>query len=285
MIAAGSCNASLLVDRNLDAGRGAKTAFIAGDGELTYEQLLHQVNRMGGVLRELGVRREQRVLLVLDDTTAFPVAFLGAMRIGAVPVPVSVLDTPENYRHFVDDSYAETIVCDAGSVATLRRALAGRSLRYLSRGGDGDGVIELDGALAAQEAELAPVATHPEDMAFWLYSSGSTGRPKGVVHVHGSIEVTCQTFARQVLGIDERDRIFSTTKLYHAYGLGNALSFPLYFGATSILLDGPPSAERLLSTLRDQQPTVFGSVPALYGLLSEDADADGAFDSVRLCIS
>ena len=279
------CNASLVVDRNVEAGRGTKTAYIAVDGPLTYEQLRLQVNRMGHLLRELGVEREQRVLLVLDDTTVFPIAFLGAMRIGAVPVPVSVLDTSERFRYFAEDSSAEMVVCDAARVEILQSTLAGTDVRCLARGVHQHGVIELDDALAAQDEELTAVATHTDDMAFWLYSSGSTGKPKGVVHVHRSIEVTCETFARQVLEIGEQDRIFSTTKLYHAYGLGNSLSFPLYFGATAILLEGPLRAERLLRTLRDQRPTVFFSVPALYGLLVEDPDAGDALDSVRLCIS
>jgi benzoate-CoA ligase family protein len=122
-------------------------------------------------------------------------------------------------------------------------------------------------------------------MAFWLYSSGSTGKPKGVVHLQHDIAVTCESFAAGVLGISEDDRIFSTTKLYHAYGLGNALSFPLHFGATAVLLDGPPAPERLVATLRAHRPSVYCSVPALYTVLAGHPDADGALDSVRLCVS
>ncbi|MGD0455800.1 MAG: benzoate-CoA ligase family protein, partial [Solirubrobacteraceae bacterium] len=239
---------------------------------------------MGHLLRDLGVRREQRILLVLDNTTAFPIAFLGALRIGAVPVPVSVLEATDNFRHFIEDSLAEVVVCDRGVLPRLQAALTGYDVRFLVHGG-GDGAVELESALAAQEHELTAVATHPDDMAFWLYSSGSTGRPKGVVHLHKSIEVTCETFARQVLGIREDDRIFSTTKFYHAYGLGNSLSFPLYFGATAILLDGAPAPERLLATLRELQPTVYFSVPALYANLVGDPDAADGFHSVRLCVS
>ncbi|MFZ1926833.1 MAG: benzoate-CoA ligase family protein, partial [Solirubrobacteraceae bacterium] len=279
------CNASLLVDGNVESGRGAKVAYVTSSESLTYEQLLKQVNRMGHLLRQLGVRREQRVLLVLDDTTLFPIAFLGAMRIGAVPVPISVRETAEHFLHIVEDSYAEVIVCEESSLETLQSTLDGIDIRYVARGADRNGVIELNSALASQEDELSVVPTHPDDVAFWLYSSGSTGMPKGVVHLHRSIEVTCKAFARDVLHIGEQDRIFSTTKLYHAYGLGNALSFPLYFGATAILLDGPPRTERLLQTLREHRPSVFCSVPALYGLLAADREADGALDSVRLCIS
>lgn len=279
-------NASLAVDRNVEAGRGAKVAYVASDATLTYEQLCLQVNRMGHALRELGVRREQRVLLVLDDTTAFPIAFLGAMRIGAVPVPVSGRDTTDNLRYFVEDSYAEVVVCDAASVPTLRQALEGHDVRYVARGGATEGVVDFDSALAAQDGELSAVAsTHPDDMAFWLYSSGSTGVPKGVVHLHRNVEAICETFARCVLEISEQDRIFATSKLHHAYALGNSLWFSLYFGATSVLLDGPPQPERLLRTLRERQPTVLFSVPALYSLLTGDPSADGALESVRLCVS
>jgi benzoate-CoA ligase family protein len=278
------CNASLVVDRNVEAGRGADLAYVTRADSLTYEQLLGQVNRMGHVLRELGVRREQRVLLALDDTTIFPVAFLAAMRIGAVPIPVSVRETQANFRHFVEDSYAQVAVCDAQILSQLRAALAGVDVRFLARGTD-DGATELDGALAAQSDELDAVDTHRDDMAFWLYTSGSTGKPKGVVHMHRSMEVTCETFGRHVLDMREQDRMFSTTKLYHSYGLGNSLSYPLHFGASAVLLDGAPTPERLLATLREQRPTVYCSVPALYRQLVADPDAADAFDSVRLCVS
>ena len=149
------------------------------------------------------------------------------------------------------------------SCSKLRAALAGLDVRFLARGGD-EGAIELDGALAAQSDQLDAADTHRDDMAFWLYTSGSTGKPKGVVHVHRSMEVTCETFGRHVLQMREDDRIFSTTKLYHSYGLGNSLSYPLHFGASAVLLDGAPTPERLLASLREHRPTVYCSVPALY---------------------
>lgn len=278
------CNSSLVIERGLEAAGPAKTAYESHHGSLSYEQLRQQVNRMGHLLRDLGARREQRVLLVLDDTPTFPIAFLGALRIGAVPVPVSVREKAANFRHFVEDSYAQLVVCEPGMLDTLQHTLAGHDVRYLARGPSAGGV-ELDAALAAQDDELEVLATHRDDMAFWLYTSGSTGKPKGVVHLHHDMEVTCETFARQVLGIREQDRIFSTSKLYHSYGLGNSLSYPLHFGATAILLDGTPSTERLLDTMRELHPTVYCSVPALYRQLVADQHADGAFDSVRLCVS
>ncbi len=284
MATADRCNASLVIERGIDAAGGGKTAYVTPRESLTYDQLRRQANRMGHLLRDLGVRREQRVLLVLDDTIAFPIAFLGALRIGAVPVPVSVREIADNFRHFIDDSYAEVVVCDADMLPTLHAALADRDVRFIARGAL-DGAVELDAALAAQEDELDVVATHPDDMAFWLYTSGSTGKPKGVVHLHHDMQVTCETFARHVLAMRAEDRIFSTTKLYHSYGLGNSLSYPLHYGATAILLDGAPTPERLLSTLRELRPTVYLSVPALYRQLVAERDTAGAFDSVRLCIS
>lgn len=279
-------NASSIVDRNIEAGRGEKVAFIASDATLTYDALRRQVNRMGHLLRAVGVDQEDRVLLVLDDTTVFPIAFLAAIRIGAVPVPVSHLDKPANFRHFVEDSYAHVVITDADCLPRLHEALAGDDdLRFLVRGGDGRNVIELDAALARQNDELQPAPTHRDDPAFWLYSSGSTGKPKGVVHLQHDIEVTCENYARQVLGVREDDITFSTTKLFHAYGLGNGLSFPLWFGATSVLMSGATKPAPIVETLRRHRPTVFFSVPALFGAILRDPSADGALDSVRVCAS
>ena len=278
-------NVSDIVARQVSAGRGEATAFIADDATLTYDELRRQVNRAGHLLRELGVRREQRVLLVLDDTTVFPIAFLGAIRIGAVPVPVSHLDKDDNFRHFVDDSYAEVVVTDAAVLDRLRGALGDRPVRWLVRGRDDAGVTELDAALAAQSDELDPAPAHRDDMAFWLYSSGSTGKPKGVVHLQHDIGVTCEQYAGGVLGLRSGDVHFSTTKLFHAYGLGNGLTFPLWFGGTSVLMSGPPKPPAILETLRRHRPSVFFSVPALFGLLVREPEADGALESVRFCVS
>jgi benzoate-CoA ligase family protein len=278
-------NATTVVDRQVAAGRGDKTAFVAADRTMTYEDLRRDVDRAGRLLRTLGVGREDRVLLVLDDTTAFPVAFLGAMRIGAVPVPVSPMDKAENFRHYVEDSYASVVVADAERLADLRRVLTDKDVVYLAPGASGPGVVDFDAGLAAQDDTPEPADTHRDDMAFWLYSSGSTGKPKGVVHLHHDIEVTCETYAREILALREDDVTFSTTKLYHAYGLGNGLSFPLWFGATSVLMRGRAKPDAILETLRGRRPTVFFSVPAVYGGLVRNPAADGALDSVRLCVS
>jgi benzoate-CoA ligase len=279
-------NASSIVDRHDE--RATKLAYVDADGTLTYAQLRQQVNRAGHLLRELGVRREHRVLLVLDDSVAFPVMFLGAMRIGAVPVPLSGLDRAENFRHYLSDTYAEVVVADTTSLPRLQAALAGAPVRFVYAGRPSEtppGVLNLAEGLAAQSDELEAWPTHRDDMAFWLYSSGSTGRPKGVVHLHHDIAVTCETYATNILGLREDDVTFSTTKLFHAYGLGNGLSFPLWFGATAVLTSGPTKPDAILQTLHRHRPTVFYSVPAVYRMIAREPDAPPAFDSVRRCVS
>jgi benzoate-CoA ligase family protein len=278
-------NVSEIIERQVAAGRRDVPAIVADDATLTYEQLRRQINRAGHLLRELGLRREQRVLLVLDDTTVFPIVFLGAIRIGAVPVPVSPLDKDDNFRHFVEDSHAGMVVTDAPLLDRLAGALAGRGLRFLVRGREGADVIEFDEAMKAQPDELDCAGTHRDDVAFWLYSSGSTGKPKGVVHLQHDIGVTCDTYARDVLALNRNDVTFSTTKLFHAYGLGNGLSFPFSSGATAVLMSGPTKPAPIIEKLRAHRPSVFFSVPALFGAIVRDPAADGALDSVRFCVS
>jgi benzoate-CoA ligase family protein len=280
-------NAGSLADRHAGGELGEKTALKAADGKLTYNQLRARANQAGNLLRSLGVRREERVLLALDDSTAFPLFFLGALRIGAVPVPLSPLDSDQNLRHYVEDSYARTMVVDAAALPRIRSALGGSPVQFLVKGVEEDSVIDLQAGLEAQPDDLELSPTHRDDMAFWLYSSGSTGRPKGVVHLHHDIEVTCRTYAEGVLGLRRDDVTFSTTKLSHAYGLGNGLSFPLWIGATSVLMSGPTKPVPILSALAANRPTVFFSVPALYvALLRESAGVVAeALASVRVCVS
>ena len=280
-------NAGGLADRHAGTALGEKIAYLAADGVLTYNELREKANRAGNLLRSLGVGREERVLLVLDDTTTFPVTFLGALRIGAVPVPVSPLDREENFRHYADDSYARVVVTDPAVLPRLREALAGHDISFLVRGSEAEAVYDFDAGLAAQEGELDLARTHRDDMAFWLYSSGSTGKPKGVVHLHHDIEVTCRSYGEALLGLREEDVTFSTTKLFHAYGLGNGLSFPLWAGATAVLMSGPTKPGPILDTLSESRPTVFFSVPALYAALlrEQPAAVAAALGSVRACVS
>ncbi len=280
-------NASTLLDENIAAGRAAKIAIYSGDEQISHGDLFSRVCRMGNALRALGVGREQRVLLCLDDTPAFPVAFFGAMRIGAVPVPFNPLFRADDYRYFLDDSDARAIVIDSGHLEKLTLALDGyrEPVTVIVNGASPPGTLALADLLAAQSAELAPADTHRDDMAFWLYSSGSTGRPKGVVHLQRDIPYTCDTYARQVLRLREDDIVFGRV-LYHAYGLGNCLTFPFATGASTVLSPQRPTPQHILDTVRRYRPTLLGLVPTLYNaILNDPAAADADLSSLRLCIS
>jgi benzoate-CoA ligase family protein len=259
-------NASLLLDQNLEAGREDKTAILCGDEIVTYSELFARACGVGAALRDLGVDRGERVLLIMDDCPWFPAAFLGAMRIGAVPVSVNPLYGPDDYPYFVDDSGARLAIVDRVCAEKVRAP----------------GIVLVDHLEPSDE--LAPVDTARDDVAFWLYSSGSTGRPKGVVHLHRDLLYTCETYARHVLAITASDVTFSTTKLFHAYGLGNNLSFPYWAGATTVLLSSRPTPDAIFSAVARFRPTLFFSVPTLYNAMLA-AQGEGDFSSVRLCIS
>ncbi|MFA9430292.1 benzoate-CoA ligase family protein [Egicoccus sp. AB-alg2] len=263
-------NVSLLLEHNLEAGRGQQAALITGDDESrSYAQLYVDACRFASRLRDLGVRREERVLLVLDDTPVFHAAFLGAIRLGAVPVPVNILARPQDYAYYLDDSYANVAVVDAALLDKVQPHLAERPhVELVVANGDvPDGAHAAQAWLEEGEDELAPVRTHPDDPAFWLYSSGSTGAPKGVVHLQHDVAVTCENYAGQVLQLTQGEVTFSTTKLFHAYGLGNGLTFPMWAGATAVQLVGRPAPDRALDRIERHRPSVLYSVPTLYNAM------------------
>ncbi len=281
-------NASTLLDSNLERGLGDEVAVITDPGErLTFGDLFRAACRVASNLASLGVGREDRVLLVLDDTPAFPAAFLGAMRIGAVPIPVNFLARADDFAYFLDDSYATVAIVDEPFLEKVAPTVAERpDVRLVVSGRAGGGEPSVDEWMADGDDEIDPVATHSEDMAFWLYSSGSTGRPKGVVHTHADLIFTCQTYARDILQTTPEDVHFSTTKMFHAYGLGNSLSFPLWSGAKTVYLTGRPTPDRALAKIGEHSPTLLFSVPTLYNLMLADPSfPETDFSSVRLGIS
>src|SRR4051794_10948706 len=265
-------NSGTLVDRRLEAGHGDKVAIRCAGEEITYGELHGRICAAGTLLSELGIGREDRVLMVLDDTPTFPTLFLGAMRMGAVPAPVSFLDTTENFAHYARDSYAKLIVAEDH---LLERLPAGAMSR-----------TAFEERLHGHAGLTDPADIHPDDMAFWLFSGGSTGFPKGVVHLHHDIPYTCETYAREILKIAEHDVTFSSTKLYHAYGLGNNLTFPYWVGASTVLRPGRPDPKGLLETAQEHRPSLFFSVPTLYGAMVNLPDAaEHDLSSVRMCVS
>jgi benzoate-CoA ligase len=280
-------NAGALIDVNLEAGRGEKTAIYFGDERITYNDLFSRVCAMGRALRALGVARENRVLLILGDTPAFPVAFFGAMRIGAVPVPINPLYKASDYRFFLEDSYARVVITETAHLDKLSQALDGydEEIMVISADGGTPNAHSMAELIGAHGGETPAAGVHRADMAFWLYSSGSTGRPKGVVHLHQDIPIVCETYARHVLRLTEDDIVFGRV-LFHAYGLGAALAFPLSCGASTALAPGRPTPRAILDVVERYRPTAMFLVPTLYNAILNDEGAAGRdLSSLRLCVS
>lgn len=294
--------ATYFVDRHVQEGRGAMVAIECGDERVTYAQLLNGVNRFGSALRDaLGVRPEERVVVLLLDSPAFAMAFFGAIKIGAVPIPTNTLWKPADYRHVLNDSRARVAVVSEEllpQIAQIPRSDV-PGLRHLvvvgpdfaasrpRQGWPGDApadVLSFADLVDRGSPELDADPTSRDAPAFWLYSSGSTGAPKGCPHLHHDMVVCAELFGKRVLGIRPADRFFSVAKLFFAYGLGNALYFPLAVGATSILLPGPPTPANVYGVIGRHRPSLLFSVPTGFGMLLSHP---GTFDltSVRLAVS
>jgi benzoate-CoA ligase family protein len=284
--------AAYFVDRHIIDGRADKIAIECGEVQVTYRQLFERVNQVGNILRELGVRIEERVFLLLLDSPEFAASFFGAIKIGAVPVPVNTLLKSPDYEYLLNDSRARVAIV-SDSLAASIEAIPRQQLRYLETiivvGGEArTGTLSFERLAQKSLFALEAVSTGKDDAAFWLYSSGSTGQPKACVHLQHDMVVSAERYAKSILNITDKDRCFSVAKLFFAYGLGNGLYFPLAVGATSILLPGPPKPQIVFEVIERHRPTLFFSVPSNYVKLLAHTAADGSeFDlsSVRHAIS
>ena len=283
-----------------NAGRAAKIAFIDDAGTLSYGELAERARRLAAGLLACGLRREERVLLLMHDNHDWPVCFLGALYAGLVPVAVNTLLTADDYAYMLAHSRAQAALVSAALLPTLREAMA--------QGGHELGSVHVsrpDGALPAGCSALSalwegrapmpqPAATGADEPGFWLYSSGSTGRPKGAVHTHANLYWTAELYGRDLLGLRESDICFSAAKLFFAYGLGNALSFPLSVGATVVLMAERPTPDAVFARWTGstptlgiaRRPTVFFGAPTGYAgmLASPQAPARQAL-ALRLASS
>jgi benzoate-CoA ligase len=263
-----------LIGRN--AGRAGKVAYLDDTGSVTYGQLAERVERAANALRALGIEREQRIAIAMLDCADWVALFLGAIKAGIVPVAMNTLLTPADYDYQLRDSRAQALFVSEPLLKNfenvkLKHVIPHARLRELL-------------AAASPQAEAAP--TTRDDMCFWLYSSGSTGAPKGTVHLHSHLIATAELYARPILGVRESDVVFSAAKLFFAYGLGNALTFPLAVGATTVLMAERPTPEAVFKRLVEQKPTVFYGVPTLYAaLLASPAFPQKEKLRLRICTS
>ncbi len=277
-----------LIERNLAAGRGAKLAYIDDAGRYTYADLAERVNRAANALSDLGLQPEDRILLCHLDTVEWPAVFLGAIKAGVVPIAVNTLLTSSDYAFMLNDSRAKALVVSQALLPQFAPILAScpRLKHVVVSGADPQGHVRLQDLMAKAGASFDAASTTPDDACFWLYSSGSTGAPKGTVHVHSSLIQTAELYGRAVLGIREDDLVFSAAKLFFAYGLGNALTFPLAVGATTLLMAERPAPASVYERLKVQRPTIFYGVPTLYAAMLAAPNLPRRDElALRVCVS
>jgi len=258
-----------LLERNLRAGRADKPAFIDDHGTCTYGELARRASVFANALRDQGIASGERILLCLHDCIEFPVCFLGAIQAGVVPVAVNTLLTRSDYEYMLTDSGAGIAVVSAALLPTFLPLLdkVPSLRRVIHCGGQVGDEHSVTRFLSTATPQRQVAETRCDDICFWLYSSGSTGHPKGTVHSHAALLYTAELYARPILGIAESDVVFSAAKLFFAYGLGNALTFPLSVGATAVLMAERPTPAAVFARLAKHRATIFYGVPTLYAAM------------------
>jgi benzoate-CoA ligase family protein len=278
-----------LLDRRLAAGDGQRTALAGPAGQASYAQLYDRVCRTAAGLRSVGVQPEQRILMVMSDSPAFVVVYLAAMRVGAIPVPVSTMLRADGIAELLRDSRARFLAITAEFVAVAESAAAAAPelagiLTDVPLSASSRPVHLLDD-LAQCEPDEAVYDTTADSPAFWLYTSGTTGTPKGAMHRHGSVAVVCETYGRQVLGITPLDRCLSAAKAFFAYGLGNSVLFPMSVGATCVLLPSPSRPDLIAETAVRYGATLFFGGPTFFANMLRAGLRPDALGGVRLAVS
>jgi benzoate-CoA ligase len=271
-----------LIGRNLAAGRAGKVAYIDDSGSCTYGQLAERVDRAVNALHALGLRREERIAIAMHDSADWVALFLGAIKAGIVPVALNTLLTPADYEYQLRDCRAQALFVSEPLLKTfesIRKRCP--DLKHVVAAG-----LPLNDLLFKAAPKAQAASTAPDDLCFWLYSSGSTGAPKGTVHLHSHLIATAELYAKPVLGIRESDVVFSAAKLFFAYGLGNALTFPMAVGASAVLTAERPTPDAVFRRLVEKRPTIFYGVPTLYAaLLASPAFPEKSKIALRICTS
>lgn len=280
------------VERHVREGRAGRVAYLHAGGATTYGELAERTARAAEAIRALGIQPEQRILLCLHDTPDFVAAFFGAIRAGCVPVPLNTLLTTDEYAFMLEDSRARALFASDPLWPKLASAVARQKrpprVVLVSSPAAAPAAPEhprFDDLLARAEPSAEVADTTSDDVAFWLYSSGSTGRPKGAIHLQSHLVQTAALYGVGVLGLRADDVVFSAAKLFFAYGLGNAMTFPLHVGASAVLLAERPTPASVMRVMEEHAPTVFGGVPTLFASILADRDLAEAKGSPRLRVS
>ena len=290
-----------MIDRHLAEGRGGYPAIINADAgnpdaeegveeQVTYQQLAERVNRCGNLLGAFASQPGGRILMVVKDCPEFFYLFWGAIKAGLVPVPLNTLLRADDYRFMIEDSACAGLVYSPEYQSEVAPALAasGHQPDFILCT---EGPSGMSGLMEGYSTILKPAPATADSECFWLYSSGSTGRPKGAVHRHRDIAATCVHYAVDTLGMNQKDICFSAAKLFFAYGLGNAMTFPLWVGGTAVLSGQRPSPDMTFQIIKEHKPTLYFGVPTLYAaqlrVLDEDTvnQQERDFSSVRCCVS
>ena len=278
--------ATTFVDENIKLGREKNIAIHHLDQQLTYQDLFHGVNQTGNAIKELGVRVGERVLLGLPDSPEFAFGFFGAIKVGAVPIPINPWMKSGDYEYLLEDSSARLMIVHESVLPEVKKIWdRPRQLKYILVVGTPTGrALSFESVVGKASTDLTAEPTNKDDIAMWLYTSGSTGSPKGAIHRHRDMITITDLFVKPVLGINENDICFSASKLFFAYGLGNSLYFPFRFGASTVLWPGRPDPDKILQVIEKYRPTFFFSVPTLFTRLLR-VEKEYNLSSLRICLS
>ena len=278
--------ATTFVDENIAQGRGGKVAIYYQNRKITYQEVFENVNRTGNALKDLDIEIENRVLVILPDSPEFAYCFFGAIKIGAVAVPINPWMFAKDYEYPINDSRARAIVVHQSTLPEIEKIWHKTPyLKHILVVGKAQGkALPYETLIGQASDELTAEKTTKDDVCFWGYTSGSTGNPKGAVHLQHDMITITDLFVKPVLGMNETDLCFSASKMFFSYGLGNSLYFPLRFGASTVLWSDKPDPEKILQVIEEYRPTFFFSVPTLYArFLRIEKQYD--LSSLRICLS